>query len=266
MKKILLAVILFAFHASLWAQTPAKEGHFYSSPDGTNIYYDVQGKGDAVVLVHGFIVDGESWKRTALYTDLINAGYKVIVMDLRGNGKSDKPHKPEFYENDIEAKDIMGIVTKLGVKKYAAVGYSRGSIITARLLVLDKRVTRAVVGGMGLDFTNPDWPRRIMFYEALSGKPVKELEGMVKYVQDSGLDQQALAYLQKSQPSTSKKVLSKINKPVLIVAGAEDTDNGSAKDLAGIFPKATYASVPGDHGGAVRTPEFSAAVNQFLKQ
>lgn len=266
MKKILLAISLFLFHSSLWAQTSDLEGHFYSSPDGTNIYYDVQGKGDAIVLVHGFMSDSESWKRTALYTDLINAGYKVILLDLRGNGKSDKPHKPEFYENDIEAKDIMGVVTKLGVKKYAAVGYSRGSIITARLLVLDTRVTRAVMGGMGLDFTNPDWPRRIMFYEALSGKPVKELEGMVKYVQDSGFDQQALAYLQKSQPSTSKKVLSGINKPVLVISGTEDTDNGSAKDLAAVFAKATYASVPGDHGGAARTPEFSAAVNQFLKQ
>lgn len=116
-----------------------------------------------------------------------------------------------------------------------------------------------------MDFTNPDWARRIMFYEALAGKPVKELEGFVKYVKDSGLDQQAQAYLQKSQPSTSKKALSEIKKPVLVIAGTEDTDNGSAKDLAAVFPNATYASVPGDHGSVVRTVEFSAVVIQFLK-
>jgi pimeloyl-ACP methyl ester carboxylesterase len=263
-KKRLLLLILTVFLILLWTKTVNAEGRFYKSPDGTKIHYEVKGSGDAIVLIHGFISDGNSWKRTALYTDLISAGYKVILMDLRGNGKSDKPHQPELYENDVEAKDIMGIVTELDIKEYTAVGYSRGSILTTRLLVLDKRVTRAVIGGMGLDFTNPDWPRRIMFYEALVGKPVKELEGFVKYVKDSGLDQQAQAYLQKSQPSTSKKALSEIEKPVLIISGTDDTENGSAKDLAAVFPNAIYATVPGDHGSAVRTEEFSTAVIQFL--
>jgi pimeloyl-ACP methyl ester carboxylesterase len=258
-------IIFFMLFYSLWSNATGIETNFYKSPDGTKIYYEVNGTGDAVVLIHGFLTDGKSWKQTALYTDLVSAGYKVILMDLRGNGRSDKPHQPALYENDIESKDIMGIVTKLGIERYSAIGYSRGSILTSRLLVLDKRVTRAVMGGMGLDFTNPDWPRRIMFYEALSGKPVKELEGLVKYVKDLGFDQQAMAYLQKSQPSTSTKVLSKIKKPILVISGTEDTDNGSAKDLAAAFPNATYLAVPGDHGSAMRMPEFSAAVIQFLK-
>jgi len=266
MLKIVLFVTLFTLISWSLAQTTNAEDNYYKSPDGTKIYYEVKGTGDAIVLVHGFITDGESWKRTALYTDLINAGYKVILMDLRGNGKSDKPHQPERYENDIEAKDIMGIVNELGVKEYTAIGYSRGSILTTRLLVLDKRVTHAVIGGMGLDFTNPDWPRRIMFYEALSGKPAKELESFVTYVKDSGFDQQAQAYLQKSQPSTSKKSLSEIKKPVLVVSGIEDNDNGSAKEGATIFPNATYATVLGNHNNTVQTAEFSAVVTQFLKK
>lgn len=258
-------IIFFMLFYSLWSNATDIEKNFYKSPDGTKIYYEVNGTGDAVVLIHGFLTDGKSWKQTALYTDLVNAGYKVILMDLRGNGRSDKPHQPALYENDIESKDIMGIVTKLGIERYSAIGYSRGSILTSRLLVLDKRVTRAVMGGMGLDFTNPDWPRRIMFYEALSGKPVKELDGLVKYVKDLGFDQQAMANLQKSQPSTSTKVLNKIKKPILVISGTEDTDNGSAKDLATAFPNATYLAVPGDHGSVMRMPEFSAAVIQFLK-
>lgn len=265
MKKTALFLTLLSLTSSLRAQTADTEKNCYRSPDGTKIYYEVKGTGEPVVLVHGFIADGESWKRSALYADLINEGYKVILMDLRGNGKSDKPHQPELYENDIEAKDIMGIVTDLKIDKYIAIGYSRGSILATRLLVLDKRVGCAVLGGIGSDFTNPDWPRRIMFYEALSGKPIKELEGLVKYVRDSGFDQQAMAYLQKSQPSTSKKALSKIKKPVLVAAGKEDTDNGSAKELAVVFPNATYSMVDGDHGSAVLTPEFSASIRNFIK-
>jgi pimeloyl-ACP methyl ester carboxylesterase len=185
-------------------------------------------------------------------------------MDLRGNGKSDKPHIPEAYLNDAEAKDIMGIVSKLKIKSYSAVGYSRGSIIVARLLVLDKRVNRAVLGGMGADFTNPDWPRRIMFYEGLMGKPVPEVAGLIKYIKEADLDQQALAYMQNGQPSTSKEALAKINQKVLVISGTEDADNGSAKELADLIPYSSLANVPGDHGGAVRTKEFAQAVVTFL--
>ncbi|MGI8951589.1 MAG: alpha/beta fold hydrolase [Chitinophagaceae bacterium] len=259
-KKLLF--ILF-FPATSFAQKDS--GNFFISFDSTKIYYEVKGNGEAVLLVHGFIVNGESWKKTSLYNDLLNAGFKVITLDMRGNGKSDKPHNAEAYANDAEARDIMGLISLLRIKKYSVIGYSRGSIITSRLLVLDSRVNKAVMGGMGADFTNPNWPRRQMFYRALIGDSVKELEGMVKYVQSSGLDQLALAYLQKEQPSTSKEELSKLTKPVLIICGTEDTDNGSAKELAQLIPNADFAQVPGDHNHAAGTKEFSDKVILFLK-
>ena len=240
-------------------------GSFFKSFDSTNIYYEVRGNGEPVVLVHGFIVNGQSWKRTELYKDLLAAGYKVIILDQRGNGFSDKPHTPEAYENDAEAKDIMALMKLLGIKKYSAVGYSRGAIIVSRLLVLDKKIKKGVMGGMGAEFTNPEWPRRIMFYKALIGESVPELEAMVQNVKKQGLDQQALAYLQRSQPSTSKEELAKIKQPVLIICGDKDSDNGSAKELAALFKHPVYKITPGDHGGASRTKEFSTEVISFLK-
>ena len=101
--------------------------------------------------------------------------YKVILVDLRGNGKSGKPHTDGAYANDAEAKDIMLLMQHLNIKNYDAVGYSRGSIITARLMVLDKHVQKAILGGMGADFTNPNWQRSIDFYHALSADTVPEL-------------------------------------------------------------------------------------------
>ena len=241
-------------------------GSFFKSFDSTKIYYEVRGTGDAIVLVHGFIVNGQSWKRTELYKDLVAQGYKVIILDQRGNGFSDKPHEPEAYENDAEAKDIMALLKVLDIKKYSAVGYSRGAIIVSRLLVLDKTIQKGVIGGMGAEFTNPEWPRRIMFYKALSGEPVPELEAMVQNVKKQGLDQQALAYLQKAQPSTSKEEIAKIKQPVLIICGDKDADNGSSKELADLFKHPVYKITPGDHGGASRTKEFSTEVISFLKQ
>jgi len=239
--------------------------NYYTSFDSTKIYYEVTGKGYPVILVHGFIMTGEGWKKTEVYKELQNAGYKVITMDMRGNGRSGKPHTAEAYANDAEAKDIMGLADFLGIHKYNVIGYSRGSIITARLLVSDKRINKAVMGGMGTDFTNPEWPRRKMFYRALSGDTVKELEGMVKNVQKAGLDQQALAYLQKEQPSTPKETLSKVKRPILVICGDKDTDNGNARELADLFPNGHFAQVPGDHGAALGTKEFADEVIKFFK-
>src|ERR1700759_1429130 len=149
-------------------QNAVADSGYFSSFDSTKIYYETHGSGYPVLLVHGFIVNSNSWKHTALYDSLIAAGNKVILIDLRGNGKSGKPHNDAAYQYDAETKDIMLLMKFLNIYKYDVVGYSRGSIITARLLVWDKRVRKAVLGGMGADFTNPNWPRRIQFYEALA--------------------------------------------------------------------------------------------------
>src|SRR5450432_433269 len=250
---------------SLSSKFPIDSGYF-SSFDGTKIYYEVRGKGKPVLLVHGFMGNSSGWKRGALYTDLLTVGYKVIILDMRGNGKSGKPHDTAAYENDAEAKDIMQLMDLLKIKQYSAIGYSRGSIITARLLVLDKRVQNAVLGGMGTGFTDPEWPRRKMFYRAMMGDSIPELKGAVDRVKQQGLDQLALAYLQKAQPSTSKEELSKVKQPVLVICGDKDADNGSAAELAKLLPNTFFATTPGDHNHAAATPEFSKEIISFLKR
>src|ERR1700712_5685651 len=116
---------------SLSSKFPVDSGYL-SSFDGTKIYYEVRGTGKPVLLVHGFIVNSNSWKRTSLYHDLLKNGYKILLLDMRGNGKSDKPHDSTAYDNDAEAKDIMLMMDRLKINEYSAIGYSSGSIITAR--------------------------------------------------------------------------------------------------------------------------------------
>ena len=264
MKSLAFIFILFLVNCDVNAQ--ADSILYFHSVDGTNIAYQVKGKGEAVVLIHGFIVNGESWKKTAVYSDLLAAGYKIIILDQRGNGKSDKPQTAAAYANDAEARDIIGLTKMLRLKKYNVVGYSRGSIISVRLLVLDKHVKRAVLGGIGTGFMDPEWPRRKMFYRALSGDSIPELQQMVKNVQAAGLDQHALALLQKEQPSTSGQELSKIKQRILILCGTEDAELDEAKQLATIFKNGKFGTMPGDHGAAVRTAEFSRHILDFLKQ
>lgn len=262
-----ICLAIFCTADIIKAQQPVvADSGYFSSFDSTKIYYEVHGSGFPVLLVHGFIVNSNSWKHTSLFDSLLAAGNKVILVDLRGNGKSGKPHDEAAYQYDAETKDIMLLMKHLDINRYDIIGYSRGSIITARLLVWDKHIRKAVLGGMGSDFTNPNWPRRIQFYQALMYDTVAALHSMVQYVQTSGLDQRALAYLQKYQPSTPKEVLAKIKNPVLVIHGDSDVDNGSANELAMIFPNGEIAATPGDHNHAAQTPEFAAVIINFLRK
>jgi pimeloyl-ACP methyl ester carboxylesterase len=274
--KIILLFISFVFinvalsqdikETILAADTSFTAGKYYTSHDNTKIYYEVVGQGEPVVLIPGFMNTSENWKRAQLYHDLVDAGYKVVTVDLRGNGKSDKPHSLKAYQDDAEAKDIMGLMKMLRLKKYTVIGYSRGAIIASRVLVKSKRAKAAVIGGMGTGFMDTAWARRKMFYRALSGEPVKELEGVLDYIKKNHLDQVALAYSQGGQPSTSAKEFARIKKPVLVICGDKDSDHAEAEKLSSMIPRSVFTTVPGDHNNAMKTQEFSTAVMTFMKK
>ncbi|MGV3558205.1 alpha/beta fold hydrolase [Larkinella arboricola] len=263
--KNLLVFFLFVLHATASAQTGRDP--LFTSFDGTKIHYEVAGKGKPVVLVHGFMGNSTSWQKAVLRQTLLDAGYQVVQLDLRGNGLSDKPHTLAAYQNDAEARDIMALMKHLKLKNYDAVGYSRGSIITARLLVLDKNLHSAVLGGMGADFTDPDWPRRRAFAELFSGKAHlhPEFQGALNSAKSRGLDTLALGFQQQTQPSTSPAELGKVRIPVLIICGDQDEDNGRAGDLAKLIPTATLKTVPGNHNTTSASDGFAREVLAFLK-
>src|SRR5205814_9009637 len=127
----IVGIATCCLHANLFSQdnTTVDSGYF-SSFDSTKIYYEVHGNGFPVLLVHGFIVNSSTWKHTAMYDSLLTTGNKVILIDLRGNGKSGRPHNEEAYQYDAETKDIMLLIKSLNINKYDVLGYSRGSIIT----------------------------------------------------------------------------------------------------------------------------------------
>ncbi|MDB5224357.1 MAG: hypothetical protein JWN83_3024 [Chitinophagaceae bacterium] len=239
---------------------------YFSSFDRTKIYYEILGNGKPVLLIHGFTGTSSDWKNKPLADSLLANGFKIILVDLRGNGLSDKPAIPGAYANNAEAKDLVGLMIFLGIKKYDAVGYSRGSIILASLLVLDKNCKRAVIGGMGADFTNPLWPRRIGFYNALMNDTIKGYEGFRKYISGKGLDPMVLACQQKEQPSTSKEQLARLKQQVLIICGNQDTDNGKGSELQLLIPNSKFVEITGNHNSSAYTPEFAEKILSFLRR
>lgn len=257
--QLILIVCLF-----ISAITKAQTSNYFSSFDNTKIHYQVTGKGEPIILIHGFTNTLNDWKKKPIYDSLLSKGYQVILVDLRGNGLSDKPENPAAYANNAEAKDLMGLMQYLQFKSYKAIGYSRGSIILANLLVMDPHCKTAVLGGMGADFTNPSWPRRIGFYNALMHDTIPGYESFRKYIGEKGLNPIVLASQQKEQPSTSKEQLAKLQQSVLVICGTEDTDNGNGKELQQMIPNSRFISVPGNHNSASGTKEFASAILHFL--
>ncbi len=259
MKSLIIAVALLLSCVSVQAQTK-----YFNSFDDTKIAYTDEGDGKPILLIHGFINTRKSWENTALKKDLIAKGFRVIIPDLRGNGDSDKPHDDEAYAHDAEVMDLMFLMAELKISKYWAVGYSRGSILLAKLLTKDKRLKKAVIGGMGIDFTNRNWKRRIMFRDAFNGKITAETEGAVAYAKSINADLKSLYLQQKHQSVTSKKQLQYIKAKVLVIAGDKDNDNGSPQALQAAIAKSKLKIVSGNHNETYKTAEFSKAICAFL--
>ena len=240
----------------------------FNSFDDIKISYSDEGKGEPIILIHGFISNGSSWNKSVLKQKLLQSGYRVIIPDLRGNGKSDRPQNPEAYKNDAEIKDLIALVNHLKLKNYSAIGYSRGSIVLAKLLTIDKRISNAVIGGIGFDFTNPNWDRRIAFANAFSGKSelTEMTKGAVEYAKSINADIKVLGYLQEFQPITSPDQLQHINVKTLVLCGDQDKDNGDPNTLHNYLPNSQLILVKGDHNNTYKQSNFADAIIDFLHE
>src|SRR5271167_700834 len=121
----------------------------YFDSDGVQIYFEEHGKGEPVVLVHGFASRADhNWG--ADWFNALGAHYRVIALDCRGHGKSGKPHDPAAYGGETMGDDVIRLMDHLGIKRTLIMGYSMGGrIVTGLLMHHPDRLRAAVVGGIG---------------------------------------------------------------------------------------------------------------------
>ncbi|GAB2451877.1 alpha/beta fold hydrolase [Streptomyces incanus] len=92
------------------------------------LYYEDQGAGQPVVLIHGYPLNGHSWERQA--RSLLAAGYRVITYDRRGFGQSSKIGSG--YDYDTFAADLNTVLETLDLREVVLVGFSMGTGELAR--------------------------------------------------------------------------------------------------------------------------------------
>jgi pimeloyl-ACP methyl ester carboxylesterase len=239
--------------------------------NGVRIHYEVNGPehGNPIVLVHGFASDyrlnwvGSRWQET-----LTGAGFKVIGLDCRGHGHSDKPHAEADYSVDLMAGDVVGLLDDLGIDRVAYLGYSMGARIGLQM-ILDHpaRVTRAVLGGIGsagaIDHASAiarafrtgepsEDPIVQSFYKFASARPTNDMQALAACILGLKAD-------------VSPERLARIRTPILIVVGDRDDIATGAPELVELVPSARLFTIANrDHMSAVPAREFKQAALEFL--
>jgi len=188
--------------------------------------------------------------------------------DLRGHGDSAKPHDPAAYPRDALADDGFALIEHLGLSDYDLGGYSLGGRTTMRMLARGAKPGRAIVAGMGLDGILNTAGRGRHFRNVLTnlgsferGSPEWMAEAFLKTVDG---DPVALLNVLETFVDTPREKIEAIGMPVLVVAGAQDDDNGSAEALAAMLPQGVHRTIPGNHMSAVTRPELGTAIADFL--
>ncbi len=146
-KRVILAVALVlavGVVAALW-----DTGQYFDSA-GVRIHYTDQGKGEPVVLVHGFLASyNTNWRWPGVIRALRRTGYRVIALDCRGHGRSGKPRETEQYGLEM-VNDVVRLLDHADIDRAHVVGYSMGGLITNRLRAeYPERLLTATLGGMG---------------------------------------------------------------------------------------------------------------------
>jgi pimeloyl-ACP methyl ester carboxylesterase len=96
--------------------------------DGVNIHYRVEGEGPPVLIQHGTTDSSATWYELG-YVDGLRTDYRLVLVDARGHGESDKPHEPEAYDLPINVTDIVAVLDALAIPSVHFVGYSLGARI-----------------------------------------------------------------------------------------------------------------------------------------
>jgi pimeloyl-ACP methyl ester carboxylesterase len=233
-----------------------------------------EGKGEPIVLVHGFASTKEiNWLHPGWVSALKNSGRRVIALDNRGHGASSKPHDPEAYSLPLMASDTIALLDHLKLERVDYLGYSMGGRI-GMLLALrhPDRLRSASLGGIGSSLiTGPGRGSHIVeALEATSPDLVTDpiARSFRLFAEQTKSDLKALAACMRGlRHKFLPEELAGCRVPILIVRGDQDDIAGPAKEIVAMIPGAEYIKIPArNHMTAVGDKVFKECVVAFLKK
>ena len=233
--------------------------------DGARIWYSTYGVGAPVVLLHGGLGHSGNWGYQV--PALIENGYRAVVIDSRGHGRSTRDGQP--YSYDLMASDVLAVMNALHLDRVVLVGWSDAAC-TALILAAQylSRVAGVFFFACNMDPTgvkpfeptpvlNRCFARHTADYKQLSATP----DQFKQFVEHVGV-------MQRTQPNYSTQDLAKINVPVRIVHSERDEfiRREHAEYLARTIPGASFLLLDGvSHFAPLQRPEqFNTAMLTFV--
>jgi pimeloyl-ACP methyl ester carboxylesterase len=228
----------------------------YSKNGDINIYYEVEGEGPPLVMLHGLMRSLEDI-REAGYVDALKDDYQIILMDARGHGKSDKPHEPAMYIVENIISDVIAVLDSLGIETTNFFGYSYGGGIGFELAkYTPERMKSLIIGGAGASHPPPEiYEEQIKLFETGMEALVaaREQTGPISPGMKTRMlanDCEALVAICKAIISSPAIIddLPGMNMPFLLFVGESDTAFPEVEETSKLLPDATFISLPGlDH-------------------
>ena len=240
----------------------------FESFDGVRIAYWDEGEGDPIMLLHGFTANSEiNWQRSGIADELLASGRRVIMMDARGHGESDKPHASYSYWNRAMAQDLGRLAEHLMLYDYDMLGYSMGAKVAIEAERMFGRMRSMVLAGLHIydkDWTMTDKERKRKVKSMLDDNP-KEKDEYREFAEKTGGDRKAFAARLEGNiyPEFSHWDLQKIHIPILVINGSREY---SAEEAASFFPNARGLSLRGSHITLLRNKGFATEVLSFLNE
>jgi pimeloyl-ACP methyl ester carboxylesterase len=284
---VALAIVGSVVVAGTWyLLTQRVEGRYFESAD-IRLHYTDEGAGEVVILLHGFAVNSDlNWRRSGILDEL-SERFRVVALDLRGHGLSDKPHALEAYGLAL-VSDVKRLVDHLGLERVHLVGYSLGGFIALKLAALNPASVQSTVL-IGAGWESPD---NSAFFAAIprlqqrltqghsigplseylgGGREAPSLlhAGSVHLMTGYFNDPYALAAMLGSLPqlTVTEAELRAIRGPVLAIVGQHDPFRTGAAALCGRLGDFRMVVVDGtDHVRLAFKDETIASLQQFLDE
>ncbi len=250
-----------------------------SKVSGINIAYERRGRGEPLVLIHGYPLDGTTWKEVA---SLLENYFDLIIPDLRGMGHSDAVDKT-YTVADL-ASDVAGLLDHLKVQKTFIAGHSMGGYVALAFARAYPNRMRGL--GMISSQVLADPPeRKEGRYQTANDVAEKGISVVIdsmttKLSADAHIQAFVREVMQRQKPAgvigslkamaerpDSSDLFKSFKFPVVIVHGDADAlipvERG--REMKAALPAADYAELKGaGHMPMMENPKEVAEATQFL--
>jgi len=224
----------------------------YAHNGGVRIHYAVEGQGPPLVLQHGFTESVVDWYEAG-YVEALKPDYRLILIDARGHGDSDKPHDPDAYVLNRRVADIVAVLDALGIEKALYWGYSMGGWIGFGLAKYAKERVRALVIGGQHPYARSMGALREMVQRGIAQGGGAFVAGMEEMFgpesaerKERLLSADLKAYLALAQDRPGlDDILATMLIPCFLYAGEVDPIYPEVKACSQLIPRVTFFSLPG---------------------